>query len=143
MYSNDIDSHGETTWYDNASAVWTEQPQACLSHPPTAAGGAHTPEQSPIGTMVEPKRSFNGQRAAWLPQSTALWSRLESGEVHDGFDEDGVVADVSVLGIKLGQRAEEWTSTGYVHLAHRSLEGGGGDVGTEGIDDVLPVALVQ
>lgn len=68
---------------------------------------------------------------------------LEAGEVHDGLDEDGVVADVRVLGVELGERAEERTAAGDVHLAHGSLEGRGGDVGAEGVDDVLPVALVQ
>jgi len=68
---------------------------------------------------------------------------LEAGEVHDGLDEDGVVADVRVLGVELGERAEERAAAGDVHLAHRPLEGGGGDVGAKGVDDVLPVALVQ
>lgn len=71
------------------------------------------------------------------------WSHLEASEVHDCLDEDGVVTDVRVFGVKLGERAEEWAAAGDVHLAYRSLEGGGGDVGSEGVDDVLPVALVQ
>lgn len=70
-------------------------------------------------------------------------SHLKAGEVHDRLDEDGVVADVRVLGIELGERAEERTAAGDVHLAHGSLEGGGSDVRSKGVDDVLPVALVQ
>ena len=74
---------------------------------------------------------------------TSRRSRLEAGEVHDRLDEDGVVANVRVLGVELGERAEERTAAGDVHLAHGSLEGGGSDIGAEGVDDVLPVALVQ
>lgn len=77
-----------------------------------------------------------------MPNCTTLQSRLEAGEVHDRFDEDGVIADVRVLGVELGERAEEWAPTGDVHLADRPLEGGGSDVRSKGIDDVLPVALV-
>lgn len=78
-----------------------------------------------------------------MPNCTTPWSHLEAGEVHDRFDEDGVVADVRVLGIELGERAEERAAAGDVHLAHGSLEGRGSDVGSKGVDDVLPVALVQ
>lgn len=78
-----------------------------------------------------------------MPNCTNRPSRLEAGEVHDRLDEDGVVADVRVLGVELGERAEERAAAGNVHLAHGSLEGGGSDVGAEGVDDVLPVALVQ
>lgn len=78
-----------------------------------------------------------------MPNCTTPWSRLKTSEVHNCLDEDGVITDVRVLGIKLGERTKERTATGYVHLAHRSLKGGGGDVGSEGVDDVLPVALVQ
>ena len=78
-----------------------------------------------------------------MPNCTTLWSHLEAGEVHNGFDKDGVIADVRVLGVKLGERAEERTAAGDVHLAHRPLERGGCDIRSKGIDDVLPVALVQ
>lgn len=78
-----------------------------------------------------------------MPNCTTLWSHLEAGEVHNRFDEDGVVSDVRVLGIELGERAEERTAAGDVHFAHRSLEGRGSDVRSKGVDDVLPVALVQ
>lgn len=70
-------------------------------------------------------------------------SRLEAGEIHNRLDEDGVITNVSVLAIELGERAEERTAAGDVHLAHGSLEGGGSDIGSKGIDDVLSVALVQ
>lgn len=69
--------------------------------------------------------------------------RLEASEVHDRLDEDCVVADVRVLAIELREGAEEWATTGDVHLAHRSLEGGGSDVRAKGVNDVFPVALVQ
>lgn len=76
---------------------------------------------------------------------TALQGRshLEAGEVHDSLDEDGVVSDVRVLGVELRERAEEGAATGDVHLTDGPLEGRGGDVRPEGVDDVLPVALVQ
>lgn len=75
--------------------------------------------------------------------STSTGSRLEAGEVHDGLDENGVVADVGVLPIQLRERTEERAAAGDVHLAHGPLKGGGSDVGAKGVDDVLPVALVQ
>lgn len=68
---------------------------------------------------------------------------LKACEVHNGFDEDGVVANVRVFGVQLRERAEERTAAGDVHLAHGSLEGGGSDIRSKGVDDVLPVALVQ
>jgi len=68
---------------------------------------------------------------------------LEPSEVHNGLDEDGVVAYVGVLGVQLGERAEERAAAGDVHVADGPLEGRGGDVGPEGVDDVLPVVLVQ
>lgn len=37
---------------------------------PKAAGDSRMPEQSPEGTMIEPKWSRNGQRAAWSPNCT-------------------------------------------------------------------------
>lgn len=57
-------------------------------------GTVKMPEQSPKGTTIEPKRSLNGHRAAWLPNGTTPSSHLEAGEVHDCLDEDGVIADV-------------------------------------------------
>lgn len=78
-----------------------------------------------------------------MSNSTTLWSHLEAREVHNRLDEDGVVADVRVFGVQFRERAEERTAAGDVHLAHRPLEGGGGDVRSKGVDDVLPVALVQ
>ncbi len=68
---------------------------------------------------------------------------LKASEVHGGFDEDGVVTYVWVLALQLGQRTEERAAAGDVHLAYRPLEWGGSDVGTEGVDDVLSVTLVQ
>ena len=68
---------------------------------------------------------------------------LEAREVDDGLDENGVVADVGVLGVELGERAEERAAAGDVHLTHGPLEGRGSDVGTERVDDVLSVTLVQ
>ena len=68
---------------------------------------------------------------------------LEAREVNDGLDENGVVADVGVLGVEFGERAEERAAAGDVHLTHGPLEGRGSDVGPERIDDVLSVTLVQ
>lgn len=78
-----------------------------------------------------------------MPNCTTLRSHLEASEVHNCLDEDGVVADVRVLGIKLGERAEERTAAGDVHLAHWSLEGRGSDIRSKSVDYMLPVALVQ
>lgn len=89
---------------------------------------------------MEPHRSQRCHVAKSVPPGGAV---LEAGEVHDSLDEDGVVSDVRVLGVELGERAEEGAAAGDVHLAHGPLEGRGGDVGPEGVDDVLPVALVQ
>lgn len=80
-------------------------------------------------------------RTASKPRTRAIG--LEACEINDGLDEDGVVTYVRVLALKLGEWAEERTAAGDVHLTHGPLEGGGSDIGTEGIDDVLPVALVQ
>lgn len=68
---------------------------------------------------------------------------LETSEVHDCLDENSVITYVRILAVELGEWTKKRTATGDVHFAHRSLEGGGGDVGSEGVDDVLPVALVQ
>lgn len=68
---------------------------------------------------------------------------LEPSEVDDGLDEDGVVTYVGVLGVQLGEWAEVRAAAGDVHTADGPLEGRGGDVGPEGIDDVLPAVLVQ
>lgn len=68
---------------------------------------------------------------------------LKASEVHDGFDEDGVVPYVRVLALQLGQRTEKRAAAGDIHLAYGPLEWGGSDVGTERINDVLSVTLVQ
>lgn len=68
---------------------------------------------------------------------------LEPSEVYDGLDEDGVIAYVGVLGVQLGERTEKRAAAGDVHVADWPLEGRGGDVGPEGVDDVLPAVLVQ
>lgn len=47
---------------------------------------------------------------------------LKASEVNNGLDEDGVVADVGVLGVELGERAEERAAAGDVHVADGSLE---------------------
>lgn len=85
----------------------------------------------------------NTARAICVRRLDVTSRQLKAGEVHDGFDEDGVVADVRVLALQLGQRTEERTSAGDVHLADRPLERRRGDVGPEGVDDVLSVTLVQ
>lgn len=92
----------------------------------------------------------SSQNRAWI--ATMLLSclalplqrvHLKACEIHNGLDEDDVVADVGVLGVKLWERAEQRAAAGDVHLAHRPLEGGGSDVRPEGVDDVLPATLVQ
>lgn len=47
---------------------------------------------------------------------------LKASEVHDGFDEDGVVPYVRVLALQLGQRTEKRAAAGDVHLAYGPLE---------------------
>lgn len=68
---------------------------------------------------------------------------LEACEIDYCLDEDGVIADIGILGIEFGERAEEWASTGNVHLTHRSLEGRGSDIRPESINNMLSVALIQ
>lgn len=68
---------------------------------------------------------------------------LKACEVNDGLDEDGVISDVGVLGVQFGERAEERAAAGNVHVTHRPLKGRRGNVWPEGIDDVLPVVLIQ
>lgn len=68
---------------------------------------------------------------------------LQACEVNNGLDEDGVISDVGVLGVKFRERAEEGASAGNVHVTDRSLEGGRGDVWPESIDDVLSVVLIK
>lgn len=48
---------------------------------------------------------------------------LEAREIYDGFNKDGVVTHVRVLGLHLGDWAEERAATGNVHLGDGSLEG--------------------
>lgn len=108
-------------------------------------------EIGPNGTKMEPK--WRSKAAKIKPEwphccSVVLHFHfkgciLEACEIHDGLNENGVVANVGVLGVELGERAEERAAAGDVHLTYRPLEGGGSDVGPEGIDDVLPVTLVQ
>ena len=51
-----------------------------------------------------------------------LGVHLQTSQVHYGLDEDGVVADVGVLGVELGERTEERAATGDVHVADGPLE---------------------
>lgn len=68
---------------------------------------------------------------------------LKPSEVYNGLDEDGVVAYIGVFRVQLGERTEERAATGDVHIADGPLKGRGGDVWPKGIDDVLPVVLVE
>lgn len=68
---------------------------------------------------------------------------LEPREINDGFNKDGIITHVGVLGFHDGHWAEEGAATGDVHLCDRALEGRGCHIRAEGIDDVLPVILVQ
>ena len=77
----------------------------------------------------------------WRSASTVY--PLEAGQVNDGLNENGVVAQVGALARQLSQWTEQRAATGNVHLTDWLLERGGGDVGPEGVDDVLPVVLVQ
>lgn len=134
--------------YKNACIVWSEQLHAadCRKHVclPKAAGDSKVPKWRP-----ERDRDWAKMKPLMVKELpgcqtvTPNGGRLEAGEVHNRLDEDGVVTNVSVLAIELRERAEEWTAAGDVHLAHGSLEGGGSDIRSKGIDDVLSVALVQ
>lgn len=75
--------------------------------------------------------------------NTSRQITLEASEVDNCLDEDGVVADVGIFALQLGQRAEERAPAGDVHLADGPLEGRGSDIRPEGVYDVLAVALVQ
>lgn len=80
------------------------------------------------------------KRESW---TSALTFSLEPSEVYKRLNENGVITYVGVFRVKLGKRAEEWAATGDVHVADGPLEGRGRDVRPEGVDDVLPVVLVQ
>lgn len=86
------------------------------------------------------KQVSSNKRQSWI---YALIRYLEPSEVYNGLDEDGVVAYVGVLRVQLGEWTEERAAAGDVHIADGPLEGRGGDVGPEGVDDVLPVVLVE
>lgn len=46
----------------------------------------------------------------------------EPSEVHDGFDEDGVITYVGVFRVQLSEWTEEWTSAGNVHITDGPLK---------------------
>lgn len=54
---------------------------------------------------------------------SALTISLEPSEVDDGLYEDGVITNVGVFGVQLGQRTEERAATGDVHVTDGPLEG--------------------
>lgn len=114
---------------DGAAGVWTEQTQERA--------------RAPMGPHLSRTKLLTVKERLGCLAVAPPRGHLEAGEVHDGFDEDGVVADVRVFAVQLRERAEERTAAGDVHLAHGSLEGGGSDIRAKGVDDVLPVALVQ
>lgn len=68
---------------------------------------------------------------------------LKPSEIYNSFNENGVISDIGALPCQLGQGAEEGAAAGNVHLTDGSLERRGADVRSEGVDDVLPVILVQ
>lgn len=67
----------------------------------------------------------------------------QAREVYNRLDEYGIVSQIGALARQLSQRTEQRAAAGDVHLTDWPLEGGGGDVGAEGVDDVLPVVLIQ
>lgn len=70
---------------------------------------------SGLGTALKIDRSR-------LEECKELPYSLKASEVNNGLDEDGVVADVGVLRVEFGERAEEGAAAGDVHVADRSLE---------------------
>lgn len=68
---------------------------------------------------------------------------LQACEVYNGLDENGIIPKVGALACQFSQWAEEWAATGYVHLTDWSLERGGAYIRPEGINDMLPVILIQ
>ena len=102
-------------------------------------------------TRQSPKPVTCDTKACWFKQASnrrqggidALILYLEPCEVYNGLDKDGVITYVGVLRVQLGKGTEERAAAGDVHIADGPLEGGGRDVGPEGINDVLPVVLVQ
>lgn len=74
---------------------------------------------------------------------SVLVLHLQTSQVHYSLDEDGVIADVGVLRVELREWAEERTAAGDVHVADGPLKGRGGNVGPEGVNDMLAVVLVQ
>lgn len=122
---------------------YMQQTVASMSVSPKLRGTVRCPSRAPNGPRLSQNEAFNGQRAAWLANWNTLRSCLEAGEIHNRLDEDGVITNVSVLAIELGEWTEERTAAGDVHLTHGSLERGGSDIRSKGIDDVLSVALIQ
>lgn len=99
---------------------------------------------------VEPRRTKRALQNksvmidwSWLVATEGGAGYLEPSEVHNGLDEDGVIPNVGVLRVQFGEWTEERAAAGDVHVADGPLEGRGGDVGPEGVDDVLPVVLVK
>lgn len=63
--------------------------------------------------------------------------------VHDTSDEECVPFAVRVLGRgQFGQRTEARAATGHVHVRHGALEGGGGKVWSERVQNMFPLVLV-
>lgn len=91
------------------------------------------------------KKYCTGTTTGWRKEhgGAATSDTLKACEVNNGLDEDSVISDVGVLGVQLGEGAEERAAAGNVHVTHRPLEGGRGNVWAEGINDVLPVVLIQ
>lgn len=97
-------------------------------------------ENCQLQKLVDLNKLVATKRQGWV---NALIFCLESSEVYNGLDEDGVVSYVGVFRVQFGEWAEERAATCDVHVTDRPLEGRGGDVGPEGINNVLPVVLVE
>lgn len=121
------------------AAAYSKQLQACL-FPHCCWGCYDASSRALMRPWLSQKKASESYQVAKL---NTQWRHLEASEVHNSFDENGVISNVRVLAIEFGEWAEERTAAGDVHLTYRSLERGGSDIRSKGINDVFPVALIQ
>lgn len=73
-----------------------------------------------VQKLVDLNKLVATKRQGWV---NALIFCLESSEVYNGLDEDGVVSYVGVFRVQFGEGAEEWAAACDVHVTDRPLEG--------------------
>lgn len=132
MEGHRLDAYGEhmcpTSPCSTPSPVFAACQPGCTVYKPTDPS-QHHPPGGPILTShtqalcpaLHSGLCLCPASLSLIPDTVRHW--LEPREVHNGFDEDGVITYIGVLGLHLGDRAEEWTAAGNVHVTDRPLEG--------------------